>query len=306
MKRIKLFIYEHAKEHIHDTIPEYNDCVPFSRAGIGLYCDIVNEPEQADLFYMGQFDDAYQFHDIKLENYQYAIKLPSQHIADIEGDWSNKEIPNWLLKCNLTINGLNHSLYAATSKYGNLFVRPTFSKLLVKLARGPKLKRPKLNYNRTFFFRGLPEPYGHRLRLKSLFEKSKVNGVYELTDKWNASISPTSSISTSYVEDMLKHDIALCPRGLGKDSVRFYEACAYGRVPVIFGDNVVFDNYEAPQIFTLENDENIIQKLQNISRLDVDVLETVAENSYNYFWEKVALYMKDPTGYYLKEKGFIS
>ena len=52
---MKIFVYDEAVYPVHDKDPVYYGVIPFSRYVIKD--NLTNDPDEADLFYCGQFND---------------------------------------------------------------------------------------------------------------------------------------------------------------------------------------------------------------------------------------------------------
>jgi hypothetical protein len=109
-----------------------------------------------------------------------------------------------------------------------------------------------------------------------------------------------------YEEGMKKNLIALCPRGKGYDSSRFYEVCFYGRVPVIIGDNrVLGDDVYDIDSFTFRIREqcsvdDMALQIQNIYDLPIEFLQERAKKARDYYEKVVRRYMNGPTEFFIE------
>ena len=305
MEKIKLYIYPNAIDHVHDNESmhlingksQYINTVPLSKIGINNHCEIVSA-ENADYFYMGQIHDGVKIPSI--EDFKYFNGNENKHICDIEGDWLNRELPDWLKKCILTING-------ARKDYKNckMFVRPTFSYLLLNLAKNQtKFQKREVN-NISFGFRGLNDPKWVRQKMVTAFKKSKLNGDVELNSRWMAQNDLTSTDTNIYIEFLKKNIISLCPMGAGYDSIRFFESCYYGSVPVIISDvfTPFYDDFKKPFFFEVDyrlNEEEMSNELIKISKTNISVIQEMSNNAQEYFQTKIVDYFKDPTLTFIK------
>jgi hypothetical protein len=236
---------------------------------------------------MGQFPDGYE---VDLNKFEYFNDNKGRHLCDIEGDWLNRERPDIP---NMTING------APLGMKGNLFIRPTFSTLFVSMMqRQDKFDLPG---NKSFGFQGYPDPFGLRVRLRDLVKRFP--NEYNLTTKWNG-LTDSKETHQSYEDMMKRHVFHLCPRGCGHDSVRFFECCFYGRIPIIVGDNYLFGELEGVDLsfvyrVTQYSPEQIQSVLKQVYELSWEEIEKKSRAARNYFDTYVRAYMKDPTAYYL-------
>jgi hypothetical protein len=298
--RVKLYIYSNAKPHSHDLDPPFVNTVPLSQKGIQDHCDVVC-PDEADYFYMGQFSDASKNEEMCAKNFMYWEKYPDRHIADIEGDWPNRKIPEHLKQSWLTINGVPSEM----KDWPRLVIRPTFSKLFLQLIKSPpKFLAPN---NRRFFFKGYPDPWGVRAKLYYVIQTSNLDADYVLTAKWNGHNDPENSVAKSYTSQMESGCFALCPRGVGHDSVRFFEACMFGRIPVVVGDNIIMgeewgvDTSFAIKISQHESLLDIKKQLVQVSKMSGEEVYERASAARRYFTNTVLSYFQDPTMYFLEK-----
>lgn len=268
--------------------------MPLSEKGISEHCELVS-PEEADYFYMGQYS---QFHKkINLNDFEFFKGNESKHIIDIEGDWSGQQIPRKklgefisedLYPCIMTING-------AEKKYQELklrmFVRPTFSYLLMAIIRNEiKPEQKKYSGQDTFFFKGVKDPFGVREEMVENFRTSSYSGNVSLNKKWQAKNNPVSENTGKYIEGLKSHTFSLCPSGAGVDSIRFFESCFYGCIPVLISDcGIPFEN----EFKEKYNQDFYIRGLpENINNYD---LPRLTENCQKYFNEFIRPYFADPT-----------
>lgn len=274
-----------------------------SKEGISTHFELTREPEEADYFYMGQFDDS-----VSREAPTFKDKFPffdafkERHICDIEGDWPGLYLPRWLEGSIITVNGLSRVDKNLPYKY---LVRPTFSSLLVHLAHCD-LKTPEPTEEYSFGFRGLPDYHGVRFKMKSSMELSECPHDIEFTNHWNGPTPIMSPVVSEYVKKIKRHAFGLCPRGNGKDSVRFFETCAYGRVPVVIGPNVLFaEDYSDTSFAEYVSEDMSISKMSNrfkeiFAWHFTNAGITAGQKSYKYFKDYVVDYFKDPTAYFIK------
>jgi hypothetical protein len=305
MEKLKLFIYPTAKPHVHDNehmhlingVSQYVNTVPMSKKGISDYFELVN-PDEADYFYMGQISDGMNIPNPI--NFKYLYGNERKHICDIEGDWLGREIPNWLKKCTLTINGAK-DIYKGL----NIFIRPTFSFLLIDLAKNNQPYPIRNIENISFGFRGFPDPHGIRNKMKLAFDKSNLPGTVILNNRWMAQNTLESHDTQEYINLMKNNIFSLCPAGAGVDSIRFYESCYFGSIPIIISNNFVPFEYEFSDKFYFRIDpslsmEEINNELLEISKTDIDILKKMSYSCQVYFNTQVVDYFKDPTYKFIK------
>lgn len=296
---LTIYLYPNSIPHLHDTVEEYKNIVPFSLGIINNYCKITNDPLNCDYFYIGQWHDQIT---PDFRQFPYLDKYPEKHIIDIEGDGTNRNIPNSLFSSILTINSLNKGLLSLLKK--KPYVRPTFSKLLVDCAKN-RYDRFTLG-KRSFGFIGLSDPWGVRHRMAKILNNLNINKEIILRNDWNGLTHKDSPIVKKYEELMMRNSFALCPRGAGEDSVRFYEACFFERVPVIIGNNILpgeLDGYDVSFAFRINYDESeqnqMTKFLQIYSISDDEILER-SIRARKYFEDIIRPQIQKPTERFIK------
>lgn len=289
----KLFIYDNIDMPEHDNTIEYRNTIPFCIDGIKKHFSLTKIPEEADFFYMGQFAEGKLR---KFDNYDFIDKYPDKHICDIEGDWLNTSLPpEYLPKCIFTINGLKKEY---KSNLRRMFIRPTFSKNLIKLLS--KTSNTDINYNRIFTFIGFNDPFNIRRSIKNFFdEKYKDSANITITDQWLGS----SNLETKH--DMFNNTIlsgtfSLCPRGSGVDSVRFLESCFHARIPIVISDNICFGhNFPDKFYFQYNFDRDFEDFIREIMNISDDIIREYSNNARTFFDTYVRKYFQDPTLFFL-------
>jgi hypothetical protein len=291
MRKLKLFVYDHAPGHVHDTIPEYRDTVPFSKDGIRRWCEIVG-PTEAELFYCGQYTDENRWM-LRSERFgHFRVETEERHVFDLEGDQSHLSFMPWM----------RHSIITAMNAEPNhrnwsCFVRPGCSKLLMALVEDPPpLSLPKRH---GFYFRGQRDPHGVRERLRLAVQESGVDHLFEFTDNWNAPTPANHADVLRYRHEMAEWSMALCPSGSGQMSVRYFEACAFDRAPIVVADNLLFEDGSIRTIkLRLASVEVMARCLHNIACNAQGVVHAAAQ-ARAMFSTGVKPYFDDPTLYLL-------
>ena len=299
-KKYNLFVYPNAKPHVHDNesihlvngVSQYINTVPLSKIGINEHFNITTY-DNADFFYMGQFSDGMEIPS--QENFIYLKNNEHKHICDIEGDWTNKEIPNWLRKCILTING-------ARKDYSDvrMFVRPTFSFLLVDLAKNKSPYNRRIIDDVTFGFRGYIDPNGVRVKMVNAFYNSKLNGDVSLTNRWMAQNSLDDENTQKYISILSNNIFSLCPMGAGFDSIRFFESCYYGAIPIVISNIYVpfQKEFKKPFFFQIDyrlSEDEMKDQFVEISKTPPQIIKEMSDNAQDYFNCYIVSYFKDPT-----------
>ena len=218
MKKLKLYIYPHAQPHAHDKEEIYTNTVPLSAAGIKKHCELTS-PETAEYFYMGQISDGTP--TPPKSSFSYFSGNEKRHICDIEGDWLERTIPEWLEECVLTMNGVR-AKYVEKSVI--IFGRPTFTFLLMDIIRNNRQIKHTFNDNKIFGFKGHPDPMGLRYKMLEACKLGAGEFAYDVkfNDKWEARASPRSQVVAEYCRGLLSNTFSLCPKGTGIDTVRFF------------------------------------------------------------------------------------
>lgn len=294
---LKIYKYPNAKKHVHDDLEYYQNVVPFSQSFFNNITQSI--PEDADLFYMGQFSDGN--YNIDISQFKYFEQYKDKHWCDIEGDWLNQQIPECLNGCNITINGL---VKGVEKRFNKVFVRPTNSTFLINsLKRFETFDLGK----RSFGFCGYPDPFGLRYKIGKILESTGLPNQYKLTNNWNGPATINGNEHIQY-ENIMKNNIfLLCPRGAGHDSVRFYEACFFGKIPIIIGDNWLVDELFGEdldfcyRISQYSSTEYIKSKFFEIFNLPKPIIQEKCFKSRQYFDKCIRNYYKNPT-YYMGEK----
>lgn len=301
MAKRNLYVYPNAVGHVHDKMPAYRDCVPLSEDGIKRHFKLTTAAE-ADYFYMGQFSDGYNLGALCQSQFPHFGDKPEKHIMDIEGDWLGKMLPEWMYQGIISVNGI---LIETFNKVRHAVVRPTFSTLLVDMARNRHDVFPFTPRKRQFVFSGLPDPYGTRLRMARAV--SPYPSVINMTNQFMAPIANTHPARQYYEELMTSSYFALCPRGAGVDSIRFYEACFYGCTPILIGDNMVVGDLDedAQSWFPRLSEKNSDEEWQSwfgylLDQREEEVIED-GEYARYYFDTVIRDYFSDPTLYFLKD-----
>jgi hypothetical protein len=285
-------IYCYPNPHVHDTDPNYIGMVPFSKFHMDLFT--LSSPEEADILYMGQFGDSNQ---IDLSQFSLLKTQREKHWADIEGDWLGREIPPELDGINITING---AVRGIEKRFRTVFVRPTFSTYFTTHLN---MEPTPLPTYKSFCFKGYPDPYGLRYRLKDIIVKFP--NEYILTDKWNGPAQLGGLEHQTYEKMMLQHVFHLCPRGAGHDSVRFFESCLMGRIPIVIGDNILFgelDGIDTTFAFQISQylPNTLIQKrLDEIFKISRIEIEDRCGRAREYC-KHIRDYFEHPTKYLMK------
>lgn len=295
---LKLFVYPNARIHTYDKHNHLWNAVPMGIEGINKHFQKVSNPEEADLFYMGMISCG-TVHEFAPSDFRYLTQYTDKHIFELEGDWVSNCAPPWLAK--LTKSGNSSK---PEHLQGPLFVRPAVSQLLSYIGKQNPNYELEFPSEKTWSFRGVPDPFGVRARAVQLAQQLGLPGEFSLTHQFGAALPLTSNNVTEYYQLLHKHLIGLCPRGAGIDSIRFYELCFFGRVPVAISDAKWLgeDEYDMSFAFRISpslSQTDMAQELIKIHNLPYEDLVNRGKRSRRYFEDIVVPYLKDPTGKFI-------
>ncbi|MDO8671476.1 MAG: hypothetical protein Q7O66_08620, partial [Dehalococcoidia bacterium] len=303
---IRLFIYPDAPPLLHgfERGGPYEDCIPFSRLGIERHCELV-EPKDAQLFYGGSYHDNFAFLLETPERFEHFVGNVRQHVFDIEGDWPNRPIPEWLRDSPISAVNIPLEWFLDSStRFRNAMSRPTFSRLFVKLARYQAADFiPPIG--RVLGFRGQRDPFGYREKVGLALENAPVLADYSFTEGWNGPTATEDQIVVAYRQFILDHTFSICPAGAGQTTARFFETCYFGRIPIVINDRRLFasEDYDTSFAFHLPLDLTVDQlkgQIVGITRIcDAEIIER-CQAARAYFDGPVREYMTDPTAYFVK------
>jgi len=282
---------------VHDQEEKYKNTVPLSAVGQERHCEIV-PPDEAEYFYMGQLSDGVTIPP--KDSYAYIEGNESRHICDIEGDWLGRTIPEWLEGCVMTMNGLRKEYVEKDLK---IFTRPTFTFLFMDIISNNRRLRHTFNSNKSFGFKGHPDPLGVRHKMLEACKMSEGSIKYDVkfNNKWEARASPNSKIVVDYCKEILSNTFSLCPRGTGVDTVRFFETCFLSRIPVVISDCRVYGHeyhVKNPFYFQMSSDlspAEMLNELQKIQDTPLEELRQMSINAKEYFETCIRKYFEDPT-----------
>ena len=313
--QINLFVYPSYNRLAQESVPEYqyhwplNDTVLFSQGSIRL----VSRPEEADFFYMGQFGDKNgDFFQNPVEAYgqrfPYLQHCPERHIFQKDGDWAKRtpsqwihvEVPDLLKRCIIITNNWKKSWDAA-----NVYLHPCESRPFLSLMY--RSETFPMRDTVSLSFRGTPDHFGVRERMvKAINILTGIPTEVQLITELRADVEPHDARVTDYQKMIARNSVALCPQGRGFDSIRFFEVCFFGRVPVIIGDGAVpgEDIYDTSFAFRVSPDgsvEQIAAHLQAIAQsLTPQEMKERGEAARRYFDHIVRPQLIDPTGEFIR------
>jgi len=294
MTKLKIYIYPNARPHVQDGMGgEYYNLVPFSEKGIKEHCEVVTA-EEADYYYMGQVSCGLPLPTEK--EFKYFEGNEEKHIIDFEGDWFHNSIPKWLKKSIVSVSGVKKEYEGI-----KIFARPAVSNLLLDVIRNNRQIKYTLESNKSFGFKGFPDPRGIRHKTAKACELAKVKTNIEFNSSWQGKTHPNNKIVSEYCKMILQNTFALCPSGTGVDSVRFFEVCFFSRIPVVVSDSFTMGhefNKVKPFYFQISPHQPIDEMAKELMEVEQISLDKVKEMSYNakeFFEIKMRKYFEDPT-----------
>lgn len=303
----KVYFYPNSRDPFVQDKAGYVDCIPFSPQGIERWVEPTDNPDEAELFYCGQFHDKDAWR-LSPNRFEFFRGRESKHVADIEGDWRGMEIPEWLRTCVLTAMNAREK-----NREWNIMARPGCSRLLVHLAR-EALSGFRLPPKRQFWFRGQQDSGGLRMRMWKVIHESALPLELKINNFWGAVLDVDSQEVVEYQRGMEDSAFILCPGGEGWGAtLRMYEACHYGRIPILIADCMwtwedVTDVSFAFRIAPSTNDEEMAKALADILAVSNSELEDRCRAAALYFEYVIRAYFHDPTEVFLiwmKKKNLI-
>ena len=293
----KVYFYPGSRDPSLHERDGYVDCVPFSPQGIERWIEPTSNPDEAQLFWCGQFHDKDAW-KLSPNRFEFLQGRESKHFFDIEGDWRGMDIPEWLRPCVMTAMNVPER-----NRGWSVMARPGCSKLLVHLAReAPSGFRMPMK--RQFWFRGQRDSRGLRERLAKVLEGSNLPSAIALNAFWGAVLASDDPRVQAFGSGMRESAFILCPAGEGQATLRMYEACHFGRVPVVIADclwtwedvtHVSFAFRISPQA----SDDEMVKALMDIFAIPDSELEDRCRMAALYFEHIVKRYFDDPTECFL-------
>ncbi len=307
-----MFLYPQAIEH-DGMCPEFSNVLPFSAKGREDWCELVG-PNDAEIFYCGQCTDRNPS-IIDPNRFEHLVGNEKRHVMDIDGDWPGMRFPSWLKDITITARNVlkEHSDWSAYPTPGSSML------MLDLLARGREYKPPTWH---GFYFRGRLDQTGMRAKVFRALQLANVPHQFSINQTaymfpGNTVLGPYTEESLSenlgrFEKEMLDWSFALCPRSGSHFTMRFYEACALGRFPIVVGDNLWFDN-DHVTAYTIPSDmaeDQIARDLQYIMQsIPLEEAIRLGRQAKDYFDNHVKTYFDDPTKAFiiwLREKEIIN
>jgi len=293
----KVYFYPGSRDPSLHERDGYVDCVPFSPQGVAKWIKPTDNPDEAQLFYCGQFHDkdAWKLNPNKFEFFQ---GRESRHVFDIEGDWRGMEIPEWLRPCVMTAMNVPER-----NRSWNIMARPGCSKLLVHLAREAQSEFG-VPTKKHFFFRGQRDSRNLREKVYQILRSADLPYRFMFNLDWSAVKDIAHPDVVEYQQIMRESAFVLCPAGEGQATLRMYEACYFGRIPIVIADCLwtwedVTDISFCLRIPSQMSEDEMFKALIDIFSISDSELEDRCRMAALYFEHVVRRYFDDPTEFFL-------
>lgn len=302
MEKIKLWRYPNAKTPIHETIPDYENVVPFCAAGRDKWVEWVSENE-ADFLFLGQIRQE-EPNPFPINQFPALSTHPERHIVELEGDFVEmpsghpnafrEDFPGTIrIAC-----GAPHRWRGQT-----VFPRPSFSKYLIHAARNMHTIFPAAS-NHSMGFIGFNDQHSIRRKVASALT-GLPPAKFDFTCGWQGTVPIGHICRTHFENRMMECSMALCPQGNGVATARFYEACFYTRCPIIIGETMLlgedeFDVSFAPQISAWLSVEQMRETLGKLYEMPLKEAQERGQKAREYFDAIVRPYFQDPTLEFLR------
>lgn len=269
---------------------------PF-RDGAETVIEKTDNPYGADLLFAGQFHDTEKW-KLNPNRFAYFKDSEDRHVFDLDGDrWP--VIPEWLR--GSLLSGMNGK---PIHKEWRFMARPGSSQSLVRIAtkEPPGFVPPK---NKTLWFRGQPDSGGLRKRLASIVEAMDVESDIQFNNFWGAGVPEDSSVKIEYEKRMRESAFVLSPGGEGWGAtLRMYEACYYGCVPIIISDCLIaWEDYTDTSFMVRISpdlpDDKIADAIKAVYDEPDDAIEDRCRMASMYFDHVVRRYFRNPTEFFL-------
>lgn len=285
----KLFIHPKALPYSVETdFLQYKKFVPLTRDNLEKNFSITNSLEDCDYIFLGQITENMRMPE---EFVNICEKYSRKVIVDIEGDFGSNLFHPCFKKVITCAGGPDKKW-----QLKNCFVRPHLSRVLIELyEKGYSVTSPdKKQFN--FVFQGQINVLNRIKMVESILELEIKNYRLKIQKSWGANKTIQESDYCSNLNDNL---LSLCPRGVGGSSIRLYESCFFGCVPIILGTDQMMaeDTYDTSFAFKLEdyeNKESIKQFIKKINDTPRENLINMGMRARKYYNEVVSTYLKNP------------
>lgn len=285
----KIFIHPESKLcSVETDFLEYKKYIPLTRENINNYFQVSKNIHDCDFIFLGQITEHQKIpHSFKNLCNKYTKKV----LVDIEGDFGSEIFPPYFKKVTVCAGGPDKNWGLQ-----NCFVRPHLSKVLIELFETQHTIKNSCDKNLNFFFQGQINVRNRLLMLEALRDCNLKNIVVNLQHSWGANKSIKDS---NYCQTMNDNLLSLCPRGVGGSSIRLYESCFFGCVPIVLGSDTMMgeDYYDTSFAFKLSkyNDKDeIINLLKMIDSSPKEQLINRGIKAREYYDNVVKPYLENP------------
>lgn len=286
---MKFYIHPKSKLCSQESqFTEYKDYIPLTRNNIYKNVSITDSIEDCDYIFLGQICENQEIPEefITLCN-QYKTKI----IVDIEGDFGSSLFHPCFKQVTTCAGGPD-------KRWGlkNCFVRPHLSKVLIELFKLNLPIKPSEEKKLNFFFQGQVNVLNRVFMIESFLESKIPNVIFKLQQSWGAKKTIKDS---DYCQTMNDNLLSLCPKGVGGSSIRLYESCYFGCVPIILGSDKIMaeDEYDTSFAFKLEdyNNKTEIKKLiDEINNTEPKYLIEKGIKARRYYDDIVKPFLENP------------
>jgi len=266
----------------------YEKYVPLTRINILKHINRTTNIEDSDYIFLGQICEGQQ---ISQEFVDLCNKYKRKVIVDIEGDFGSSLFHSCFKQVTTCAGGPDK-----TWGLENCFVRPHLSKVLIELYEQEYSSKHTSEKSINFFFQGQVNVLNRVKMIESFVESKIENIVFKLQPTWGANKSVKDS---DYCQTMSDNLLSLCPRGVGGSSIRLYESCYFGCVPIVLGCDRMMaeDYYDTSFAFKLEdynNKNEILKLIKIINQTDKQSLIERGLKAKKYYNDIVKPYLTDP------------
>jgi hypothetical protein len=284
MRKLKVHFAPSFAGMVHDEYPWYGNTIPFCKHGISTWCESV-PIEEAEVIHVGQVR----------EQTPRPYSLPATGlpmIVDVEGDHAYDNFREDLVGCVKVCCG------GPLQWAGKLsFARPTMSRFLVHAARNLFGNFPPAIYNCLGFI-GREDSRGVRKKMAAAM--AGLPAAVCLQQEWHGPTDLGHPARASFEHSMLACGVALCPMGEGVATARFYEACYYGRFPIVIGETLLLGHGYADLGFTHQIDArasagDMRNEMVRLCEMPLSEVQERGRAARNYFDTTVRQYFADPT-----------
>ena len=268
--------------------------VPLTLDNILKNFKIVSSPEHSDYIFLGQIIENKIIPD---EFIEICKNNPKKVIVDLEGDFGSS-LFNSCFKNVITCAGGPDKSWGLT----NCFVRPQLSKVLLELHCNNYQTLPVDSKALNFYFQGQVNVPNRIILLKALQQLNLNNIKVSVNNSWGGNLSIQDS---EYCNMMNSNLLSLCPKGVGGSSIRFYESCFFGSVPILIGNDEVMSEhtYDTSFIFRIPdyNDISCVKhELDKINKTDAEQLRNRGKRARQYYDDVVKPHLDDPMSTFLR------